>query len=409
MTAFSYIAMQNRNEVKGVIEAPTEQEAVKNLRGQGLFVVSIKMGDAVSGKKHLLEYFSALSPNNWLPVKKSAYIQLYRQLSLMLMSGHTLLEALDLSASLAERKRLTKILQTIRSDIQKGLSFAQALEKHPKSFPPQVVELVRSAEASGELDKVLLRLAEEQERAIDLKRQLTTALIYPAIVVFMTVGLLVMMAVWVLPKMKGFIEGRALNLPASTEKMMQLSDFITNHGLTLSGGFGVLVFSVLASYTTPPGKRIIDRVLLSMPLIGSSILASTMAQAGWTMSMLSASGVTIMDSLKICNRITNNYKLKTSFAKAADKVLGGSSLAASLQQPSIPDLFYKMAAVGEKSGELDRVMNEIGNYYSIELQASLKRTLAFIEPALLIMVGLPVAFVYLSIFQLIFSVSTGGR
>lgn len=409
MTAFSYIAMQNRNEVKGVIEAPTEQEAVKNLRGQGLFVVSIKMGDAVSGKKHLLEYFSALSPNNWLPVKKSAYIQLYRQLSLMLMSGHTLLEALDLSASLAERKRLTKILQTIRTDIQKGLSFAQALEKHPKSFPPQVVELVRSAEASGELDKVLLRLAEEQERAIDLKRQLTTALIYPAIVVFMTVGLLVMMAVWVLPKMKGFIEGRALNLPASTEKMMQLSDFITNHGLTLSGGFGVLVFSVLASYTTPPGKRIIDRVLLSMPLIGSSILASTMAQAGWTMSMLSASGVTIMDSLKICNRITNNDKLKTSFAKAADKVLGGSSLAASLQQPSIPDLFYKMAAVGEKSGELDRVMNEIGNYYSIELQASLKRTLAFIEPALLIMVGLPVAFVYLSIFQLIFSVSTGGR
>ena len=408
MTTFAYIAIQNHKEVKGVIDAPSEQEAVKSLRGRGLFVVSIRAGSQ-SASPDALHLLKQLAPQNWLPVKKVAYTQLYRQLSLMLMSGHTLLEALDLSANLAERKRLANVLQSIRTHIQRGQSFAQALENHPKSFQPQVVELVRSAEVSGELDQVLLRLAEEMEQITELKQQLITALIYPAIVVFMTIGLLVMMAVWVLPKMKAFIEGRTLNLPASTENMMLLSDFVTDNGLSMAIGFCIFIFLILAFYTTVPGKRIIDRTLLYIPLIGNSILASSMAQTGWTMSMLAASGVTIMDSLKICQRITPNETLKASYGKAAAKVLGGTSLAIALQQPAIPELFHKMAAVGEKSGELDRVMDEIGNYYSIELQASLKRTLAFIEPALLLMVGGPVAFVYLSIFQLIFAISTGGR
>jgi len=206
MTTFTYVAMQNRKEVKGVLDAPNEQEAVKNLRGQGLFVVSIRTGTQ-SDRLEVLQVLRKAAPQNWLPVKKQAYTQLYRQLSLMLMSGHTLLEALDLSAHLAERKRLADILQTIRNNIQRGQSFAQALEKHPKSFPPQVVELARSAEASGELDQVLLRLAEEQERSIELKRQLITALIYPAIVVFMTIGLLVMMAVWCCRKCRPLLKG----------------------------------------------------------------------------------------------------------------------------------------------------------------------------------------------------------
>lgn len=408
MTYFHYTALHNRQEVKGGIEAPTEQEAVRNLRAQGMFVTRIRSGEAADGQSPW-QRLQQLAPANWLPAKKTAYIQLYRQLSLMLMSGHTLLEALELSASLAPRRRMTRQLQQMREQLQRGQSFAQALNAYPKSFPPQVVELVRSAEASGELDQVLLRLAHEQERLNELKRQLITALIYPAIVIIMTIGLLVMMAVWVLPKMKAFIEGRTLELPASTRNMMALSDFVTNYGVHLALGFAALVFLLLASYTTTRGKQTLDRVLLSLPLIGSTILYSAMAQAGWTLSMLCASGVTIMDALAICERITGNAVLKNSFAGASARVLNGTRLSEALTQPAIPELFSKMAAVGEKSGELDRVMSEIGSYYSLELQGSLKRTLAFIEPALLLMVGGPVAFVYLSIFQLIFAISTGGR
>jgi type II secretory pathway component PulF len=408
MTTFTYAALENKKEVRGEIDAPNEREAVQTLRGQGLFVIKMQSGGQQSIPE-FRQYAQLLLPTNWLPAKKQAYIQLYRQLSLMLMSGHTLLESLELSANLAPRRRMAKTLQSIRTDIQRGNSFAQALEKYPKTFQPQVVELVRSAEASGELDKVLLRLAEDLERILEMRRQLITALIYPAIVVFMTIGLLIMMATWVLPKMKNFIEGRGSNIPTSTANMIALSDFIVSRGTTLAIGFCVIVFLLFASYTTLPGKRFFDRLFLSIPLISSSIISSAMAQAGWTLSMLTASGVTIMDSLKICARITNNETLKTSFHHAEKQVLEGTSLAVALQQPAVPDLFHKMAAVGEKSGELDRVMSEIGNYYNIELQANLKRVLAVIEPTLLLMVGIPVAFVYLSIFQLIFAVSTGGK
>lgn len=408
MSQFSYIAAQSgKSEVKGVVEASSEREAVQQLRGQGLFVISIDEGGGASTSAS--GWLKPLSLSQWLPVKKSAYIQLYRQLSLMLMSGHTLIESLELSSTLAPRRRLAKTLDELRDGIQQGMSFAQAMEEHPKAFKPNVVELVRSAESSGEMDTVLLRLANDMERMQEMRSQLITSLIYPAIVLLMTIGLLLMMAVWVLPKLKTFIESKASDLPSSTANMIAMSDFIVNHGAKLGSGVLVIIFLLLASYTTVSGKRFFDRFFLSVPLVGKSIISSSMAQIGWTLSMLSASGITIMDSLKICSRVTGNETLKSSLHRASEDVLQGNTLSNALNQPAIPDLFYKMAAVGEQSGEFDRVMNEIGGYYSAELQASLKRMLAFIEPALLLLVGIPVAFVYLSIFQLIFAVSTGGR
>ncbi len=408
MTSFAYVAMQNHKEVRGSIDAANEQDAVKLLRSQGMFIIDLTLGsnsDGINWRATL----EKCKPSYWTPTNKRDYIQLYRQLSLMLMSGHTLLEALDLSADLASKAKLSATLRRIRTEIQHGKSFAEALALFPKTFPPQAIELVRSAEISGELDQVLHRLVIEQERAADLKRQLVTAMIYPVIVISLTIGLLVLMAVWVLPKMKVFIEGRALDLPASTQKMMAFSDLLTYHGLTVLIVFIAGIFSLLAFYTTTLGKKIFDRIILSLPLIGNAVLTENMARAGWSLALLTSSGVTIIDSLKICERISGNTSLKKSYHRAAEKVFNGSSLALAISQPFIPDLFRKMASVGEKSGELERVMEEMGNYYSQELQASIKRMLAFIEPTLLLMVGIPVAFVYLSIFQLIFAVSTGGN
>lgn len=412
MPLFSYIAMKDkRQEVKGELDAATQSEAVTKLRGMGLFVVRIELGKMKNGSPWgaFLTTATMLLPSYWKPAKKDAYVQLYRQLSLMLTSGHTLLESLELCATLAERKHLTRTLQTARKDIQRGSSFSQSLDKFPKQFAPQVVELVKSAEASGELDQVLMRLADDSERIQDMKRQLITALIYPCIVLVMTIGLLILMAVSVLPKMESFISRRDVPLPPSTQMMMNASDFIVLYGLHMSIISGLIIFSILASYTTPTGKRIIDRIFLSMPVIGPTIIAATMAQTGWTISMLSASGVTLLDSLKISAKITSNVPLKSRFEDAAVKVLNGTSLTVALQQKHIPDLFHKMAAVGEKSGELDRVMYEVGQYFNTELQAKLKRMLAMIEPMLLLMVAGPVGFVYLSIFQLIFAASTGGK
>ncbi|OUS30924.1 hypothetical protein A9Q99_05300 [Gammaproteobacteria bacterium 45_16_T64] len=409
MTLYSYTALQDRKkEIKGEIDATTEREAVQNLRGQGLFVTNIRTGSQPTDLD-IREQIKLVLPANWLPPKKVHYIQMYRQLSLMLMSGHTLLESLELCGTLAPRRRMMIILQEIRSDIQRGLSFAQAMEKFPKAFEPQVFELVRSAEASGELDSVLSRLANDLERMADMKKKLTTAMIYPVFVLSGTVALLILMAVWVLPKMSVFIDNLGSDIPASTANMMAVSAFIVDYGTELAAGSAITIFLLLASYTTLPGKRFFDRIFLSLPMAKSAITTSTMAQTGWTLSMLTASGVTIIDAMKICERITSNETLKNSFDRSASSILEGSSLSAALEQPFFPELFYKMAAVGEQSGELDRVMNEIGTYYNGELEANLQRMLAFITPLLTLLMGGPVAFVYLSIFQLIFAAATGGR
>ena len=412
MNRYVYRALKDRKqEVKGEIEATSRSEAVNKLRAMGLYTLDIREGELRTDSPlvQLKAALYALLPSQWLNPKKIDVVQTYRQLSLMLASGHALLESLELAAGLAQRRKLSQALLDIKTEIQRGSSFGEALRKFPAIFPVQVVELVKSAEASGELDSVLLRLADDTERMLEMKRSLITALIYPAVVVVMAIGLMVMMAVWVLPKLVAFVNGRDVEIPASTQAMIVFSNFITYNGVWLAGGIGLTIFLILAAYTTPKGKRAIDRVLLSIPIIGSNIVTGAMAQCGWTMSMLSASGVTLLDSLRICARVTDNVPLKERFEMASEGVLNGDSLTNSLHQKFIPELFYKMAAVGEKSGELDRVMQEVGNYFNMELQAGLKRMLAMIEPALLLMIGLPVGFVYLSIFQLIFAVSTGGR
>lgn len=412
MNQYVYRALKDRKqEVKGQIEATSRSEAVSKLRGMGLYTLEIREGEMRSDLpiEHVKKALKAIRPSQWLPPKKVDVVQTYRQLSLMLSSGHALLESLELAAGLAKRHKLSQALRDIKTDIQRGASFGEALRKFPAIFPIQVVELVKSAEASGELDSVLLRLADDTERMLEMRRNLMTALIYPAIIIVMAIGLMVMMAVWVLPKLVAFIEGRDVDIPHSTAVMIKVSNFITYNGVWLASGLGLLIFSILAAYTTEKGKRAIDRILLGIPLIGSSIITGAMAQSGWTLSMLSASGVTLLDSLRICARVTSNIPIKERFELASEGILNGDSLTHSLHQKFIPELFYKMASVGEKSGELDRVMLEVGNYFNTELQASLKRMLAMIEPALLLLIGLPVAFVYLSIFQLIFAVSTGGR
>lgn len=412
MSIYSYKALQGKSqEVHAVIEADSRVDAVAKIRAQGLFLLDIQEGRVKEKRlwQRVFKGLYGLLPSQWLAPKKSDVVQTYRQLSLMLTAGNALLESLSLAAELAKRRRLKQALLTIKSELQRGVSFAEALNQYPKLFPAQVVELIKSAEASGEMDNVLLRLADDVERQLEAKRSVITAMIYPVLVITMSIGLMVFMAIWVLPNLVGFIESRNVEVPIATQYLILISNFITYQGAYALGVIGAICFSVLAWYTTPSGKAFLDRMILSLPIIGNTIITSSMAQNGWTLSMLSANGVTLLDSLRICSRVTDNIPLKRHFEDASSAILNGDSLTKALQQRYIPELFYKMASVAEQSGELDRVMLEVGNYFNKQLQARIKTMMALIEPALMLGIGIPVAFVYLSIFQLIFKVSTGGR
>ncbi|NRA56273.1 MAG: type II secretion system F family protein, partial [Gammaproteobacteria bacterium] len=197
-------------------------------------------------------------------------------------------------------------------------------------------------------------------------------------------------------------------LPASTQAMMDGSKFMVDNGVVIFSTLGGGLFLILAFYTTVRGKDLIDRVLIRTPLIGSSIKSSAMAQTGMTMALLLRSGLTVLETLKVIAYIMPNTSMSRCFTKAGKQILAGQSLAVGLDQPLIPLMVKHMAGIGEKSGELDQVMDELGNYYQARTEARLKAMIAMIEPAMTVLIGGLVGFVYYAFFKAMMQVSAGG-
>jgi type IV pilus assembly protein PilC len=189
--------------------------------------------------------------------------------------------------------------------------------------------------------------------------------------------------------------------------MLNTSAWLIDYGAYLGGSLLAGILAILIAYTTHPGKAVIDRILLRVPIIGSSIRTSGMAQLGWTMSMLLSSGLTVLESLRVMSSITGNHRLAKCFDKAGSDILSGRSLAYGFQQSNIPIMVQHMTGIGERSGELEHVMHEIGKYYQHNAEIRIKAMIAMIEPAMTLVVGGMVAFVYIGFFKAMMQVSAG--
>lgn len=408
MAQYRYTALDPAGqERKGTVEAASPAEATALLRSRSLHVLNLRSASHLNPLA-LLRFFSTLlSPKRYTAPNTADLVIFFRQMSLMLRSGNTLIQGLELCSQMTERATLRKTLINVLVTIQGGSSFAVALKQQGNRFPPLVSKLVASGEASGELQITLERLADSLERSAALKRQFISAMIYPTLVVCAAVGVTLFLALNIIPKFAKMLEGRSQELPASTQFMMDVSAWLVDYGLHLGIGVGAGLFLILAAYTTQPGKAVIDRVLLNIPLIGSSIRTSGMAQMGWTMSLLLSSGLTVLESLRVISSIISNHGLAICFQRAGDDILSGRSLAYGLQQNNIPIMVQHMSGIGERSGELEHVMQELGRYYQNLAEARIKRMIAMIEPAMTIVVGGLVGFVYFAFFKAMMQVSAG--
>lgn len=413
MAVYSYQALDAAGkEQTGQLEAGTEREAVRLLRERSIYAVKIREGEAfgsgggLAGK--FADYRSYLNPLQYAPARLGDLIVFFRQLALMLRAGYTLVTALDAGYEMIPKLQLRRAIRRMSEEIRRGASFSSTLAAEKRIFLPMIAKLVESGEKSGNLDAILDRLADSMERSKALKRQLTAALTYPAFVLLASVGVTVFLVVGVIPRFATFLEARAVALPASTQMLMDISAWALDYGKLLAGVVGVLTFGVFAAYTTVPGKRVIDRIILKIPVVGSAVLYASMAQTGWTLSMLLRSGVTALEALRITAGVLGNLAVSDCFSTAAKGLLAGRALSKALQQKHIPLMMRHMAAVGESSGQLDSVMFGVGEYYQKELEAKVKTIATLIEPMLIIMVGTMVGFVYYAFFQAVMSVSKGG-
>jgi type IV pilus assembly protein PilC len=403
MAFYRYVALDaNGVEQAGTIEAANPRAAAAGVRERNLRLVRV---DALAAGVSTEEGPRQYAVSDFLPVSLSDRVLFFQQLALMLRSGLSVLQSLEVAANLAASSRLRRGIEQIGDRIKNGDSFSAAMDAQGALFPPLAIQLVRSSETSGELDRVLERIAEHLEQKAETRRNLITSLIYPAIVVIVALGVAAFLLTGVVPKFVQFFERSGKALPPMTAALIDVSDWLIAWGPFLLAGIAVVLITALYAYSTKAGRLYLDRILLYVPLIGALLLRASISQFTWAMSILLSSGVTLLDSLRVAKGVVSNKAIDLALDEAAEDLLRGRDFATSLSRKPIPVLITRLSAVGEKSGSLEQVMGELGHHYDQELQASIKRMSSLIEPVLMLIIGGMVGFVYYAFFQAVMSLA----
>ena len=409
MTTFSYVGLNPQGkELRGTLDAADLNDARAKLRAQGLRILEVVAGQI--GGQSPMQMLKA----GWdffrsgLSVRNSDLMLFYRQMQLMLRAGHTILEALEAAGRLAGRPRLSITLARIADRISAGSSFSAAIAKENKLFPRIAVKLAEAGEASGELDSVFERLAALTERRADVHRQLITAMTYPAIVSLAAIGVISFLVGSVVPRFAVFLQSRGKAIPWAAKTMMDIADWLGRWGLTVVVTFGAMVAGFFILRRLAKFRLITDRIFLHIPILGSTIMSAALAQISWTFGLLLKSRLTVLDALRSVSQVAGNEWLAHALNEAAEQVLEGRALAVALDRPPIPHLLRHMAAIGERSGEMETVMEALGGHYQKALDARVKMLSSMIEPVLTLLIGGIVGFVYYAFFQAGLAVSTGG-
>ncbi len=406
MPVFAYQALtRTGTERAGQLQAENLNSAAQALRTEGLRVLKIaeKRRSGFLGQDNFKDWYATQRS-----VSNDTLIFFYRQMAFMLKAGLAVAECLELASTQIDSPRLNFAVRKMYRDIQAGKSLSDALRKHKDVFSDIAINLVVAGENTGELDVIMERLAIHLEKKSQLRKQMINAMIYPAVVVIAAIGVATFMVVAIIPKFAEFLLRQGKPLPASTQALIDGAAFLRDNGLFIIGGAIVAIIFIIVVYKTYRGRRLIDRLLLSMPVFGKMIIYGSMAQMNWAMSILLRSGITIFDALKITADLIANKIYSDKMKHASERVFAGRDLSSSVEHPKMPPLVTQMIAIGERTGSLDQILQELGVYYQSLLEIAIKRLSAMIEPAMILVIGGMVGFVYYAFFQALFALAGGG-
>ncbi len=342
-------------------------------------------------------------------VKEAEKIILMRNLGAMLHAGLALSRALAVMIRQTKNETLKQILTAIDGDIQKGSSLHEAIQKHPKAFPPLVTAMIRAGEESGQLSNTFDTIAGQLDRAHTLKRKIRGALIYPGIIVTTLFGIGVLMLIFVVPTLRSTFEELNIDLPTSTRAIIGLSNFLVEHTF-----FAVLIMIVVVGVSTTVlrtawGRRIFQAAMLRVPIINGLIREINAARTTRTLSSLLSSGVPIVSALSIARDVLQNVHFKEVIARAETEVQKGEPLATSFMQAEhlYPPLVGEFIAVGEETGRLSAMLLEVADFYERDVEQKTKDMSTIIEPFLMLIVGAGVGFFAISMITPIYSITQG--
>jgi type IV pilus assembly protein PilC len=400
MAAYSYSAINSSGiELTGNVHAPDRDAAREQLRVRGLLAQKLVELPA-SGEQSVRTAFKKIKPKA---------LQVFsRQFATMIDAGLSVVSALVVLEEQTEDKYLAVVVRELRADVEGGLLLSQAMGRHPKVFSRLYIAMVEAGEAAGILDTVLDRVAFQIEKETAIKRRVKSAMIYPTMVLIFATLVLIGMLMFLVPIFVKIFQDLGGELPTLTQWVVNISDFLRANYYFVFPAIGAFIFGLRKAKRTEKGRKVWDRIKLKVPMkIGTVVLKVTMARFSRTLSTLIAAGVDIIKALEITGQTAGNWVVEEALADVRNKVQEGVPIAEPLaNNPVFPPMVAHMIRIGEETGELEKMLGKVADFYEEEVDASISALTSIIEPLMMIGVGCMVGVIIISMYLPMFKMLT---
>jgi type IV pilus assembly protein PilC len=392
MAAFGYTAINAEGvELDGHIHAPDYAAAHEQLRVRGLLARSLNEMPA-SGTDGMRRAFKKIKPKS---------LQVFsRQFATMIEAGLNVVAALVILEEQTDDRYLAEVIGELRADIEGGLLLSEAMARHPRVFSRLYVSMVEAGEAAGILDEVLDRVAVQIEKDAAIKRRIKGAMIYPAVVLSFAFIVLSAMLLFVVPIFQKIFDDLGGELPTLTQYVVWASNMMRSYWYIIFPAVILMVFGVRKLMRTTRGRRVWDRMKLHLPAkIGDVVSKVAMARFSRTLGTLVAAGVDIISALEITGTTSGNWVVEQSLVRVRERVHEGVTMAEPLiDDPVFPPMVSQMVKIGEETGELEKMLGKIADFYEDEVDAAIQSLTSIVEPLMMILVGLMVGVIVIAMY-----------
>lgn len=383
MAKFGYEAINKLGkEVKGSIDAANEDEVKSKLRSQGLTVVSIKGQNILTADINI--------QIGGYPTSRDLSV-MCRQFVSMNKAGVTIMETLRMLYEQTENKRLKEALNTVRVDIEKGDTLAQALAEHPKVFPDLMINMVAAGEASGTLHIAMERVSQQLEKSSKTQALVKKAMIYPIAVMIIAVVITIVMLVVVIPNYESMFADLGTELPGITKFYVALSDGVINYWFIIVPAVAAIAVGIVAFSKTDLGRHFFGKIAITIPILKNMTVKSASAQMARTLGTLLGSGVTLVEATSIVSSTMGNIYFKEALKDASQQVSIGMPLSRPLEECGLfPPMVYHMLRIGEESGNSEEMLDKLADYYDEEVEMAVQSLMAAMEPMIIVVLAVVV-------------------
>ncbi|OGW85488.1 MAG: hypothetical protein A3C35_05895 [Omnitrophica bacterium RIFCSPHIGHO2_02_FULL_46_11] len=396
MPEFEYLVKDKEGKnLSGKREAGNVNDIVSALRQQGYLIIRVT---EVKAKMSLFSK-NIFSTKRGGKIKADELVVFSRQLATMVEAGVPLVQALTILAEQVENSSLKYVTSSLHDDVESGKSLSEALEKHKKVFSNLFVSMVKAGESSGSLQEILDRLASYIEKTNTLQKKIKSALVYPMVVGIMALVITFAMMTWVIPQFAGIFKSLNAPLPVPTLLLIGASDFLRNNLILVLGATATFIFLILRFINTKQGRLWFDSLKLNLPVFGPLFMKVAVSKFSRTLSTLVKSGVPILSALEIVGKTAGNQVIERMVADVRNSIKEGESISAPLLKKKIfPPMVVRMIAVGEETGELDKMLSKISDFYDVQVDTSVDGLTSMIEPLVIAFLGIVIGGIVVAMF-----------